>query len=106
MLRAFMPRPGGLALLSNVSTPSTLDFFSIQRRWRFAKSKSLLVQYYKGIPVRKKYRTALKRGLVVWDHNNGCIKLPPVAVQGYDENTNPYRGTFENCRSTRVWYKD
>lgn len=49
---------------------------------------------------------------------HGQVRIPPLAMSGYDEKKNPYRGRclahlpetscarWEDLRSPRVWFKD
>mmetsp|Transcript_43760 Transcript_43760/g.127364 ORF Transcript_43760/g.127364 Transcript_43760/m.127364 type:complete len:129 (-) Transcript_43760:29-415(-) len=69
-------------------------------------SRSLLEQYYRKLPIRKKFRRAMMRGTMVMCDRTGQVKIPPIAISGYDEKKNPYRGRFEDLRSPRVWLKD
>ncbi|KAF8822646.1 hypothetical protein IE077_003244 [Cardiosporidium cionae] len=41
-------------------------------------SVSVLQQFYNHLPIRKKYRRALKRGTLIWD--KGQMKIPPVGT--------------------------
>ena len=34
------------------------------------------------------------------------VKIPPLAIAGFDDKKNKYRGKFEQLRSPRVWFKD
>ena len=69
-----------------------------------ANKSSLLQIFYKRHCVRKKFLRALKRGQLV--SVDGQIRIPPLAMQGYDETRRPYRGSIENCRAPRLWFKD
>ena len=69
-----------------------------------ASKSSLLQIYYKRHNIRHKYLRALKRGQLV--SVDGQIRIPPIAMQGYDESTSPYKGRLENCRAPRLWFKD
>mmetsp|Transcript_46907 Transcript_46907/g.73214 ORF Transcript_46907/g.73214 Transcript_46907/m.73214 type:complete len:138 (-) Transcript_46907:42-455(-) len=84
------------------------DWHSLtQRRWRNPiNSVSLLQQYYNKLPVRKKWKKAIRRGTMIWCEKTGQVKIPPIAIAGYDEKKNPYRGKLENLRSPRIWFKD
>eukprot|EP00920_Eleutheroschizon_duboscqi_P025902 GHVT01063977.1.p1 GENE.GHVT01063977.1~~GHVT01063977.1.p1 ORF type:complete len:309 (+),score=50.31 GHVT01063977.1:248-1174(+) len=70
-------------------------------------SESILQQYYKRLPIRKKYLRALRRGTLTYDH--GQVKIPPVAMYGYDakgEGPNVYKGKLERLRTKRLWFHD
>jgi hypothetical protein len=68
-------------------------------------SKSMLQLWYGRLPIRKKYIRALRKGTLVWE--DGKVKLPPIAMTGYDENTQgPFKGKLSQVRSPRVWFKD
>eukprot|EP00435_Cladocopium_sp_Y103_P055855 s990_g18.t1 len=77
---------------------------ALQVRWKSnpLNSVSLLQQYYRKMPIRKKWRRAIVRGTMVMCEKTGQVKIPPLAISGYDEKKNPYRGRFEDLRSTRV----
>eukprot|EP00930_Biecheleria_cincta_P003820 TRINITY_DN104730_c0_g1_i1.p2 TRINITY_DN104730_c0_g1~~TRINITY_DN104730_c0_g1_i1.p2 ORF type:complete len:115 (-),score=22.64 TRINITY_DN104730_c0_g1_i1:237-548(-) len=80
---------------------------ALQVRWKNQiNSVSLLRQYYNRMPIRKKWRKAIMRGTMIMCEKTGQVKMPPIAISGYDEKKNPYRGRFEQLRSTRVWFKD
>ncbi|CAJ1373526.1 unnamed protein product [Effrenium voratum] len=97
------------ALLKSV-TPVTqaLHACGQQVRWKSnpLNSVSLLQQYYRKMPIRKKYRRAIMRGTMVMCERTGQVRIPPLAISGYDEKKNPYRGRFEDLRALRVWFKD
>ena len=67
-------------------------------------SKSILQLWYGKLPIRKKYIRALRKGTLVWE--DGQVKLPPIAMTGYDERRNPYRGNLSQLRSPRIWFRD
>eukprot|EP00405_Crypthecodinium_cohnii_P016721 CAMPEP_0206449514 /NCGR_PEP_ID=MMETSP0324_2-20121206/18136_1 /ASSEMBLY_ACC=CAM_ASM_000836 /TAXON_ID=2866 /ORGANISM="Crypthecodinium cohnii, Strain Seligo" /LENGTH=122 /DNA_ID=CAMNT_0053918909 /DNA_START=46 /DNA_END=414 /DNA_ORIENTATION=- len=79
-----------------------------QVRWttRQVNKTSLLQQYYRRMPIRKKFRRAIIRGTMIMCEKTGQVKIPPIGMSGYDDKKNPYRGKFEDLRSTRVWFKN
>mmetsp|Transcript_26018 Transcript_26018/g.51029 ORF Transcript_26018/g.51029 Transcript_26018/m.51029 type:complete len:117 (+) Transcript_26018:250-600(+) len=69
------------------------------------KSKSVIFQAVQRLPIRKRFKRAIRMGLMVYE--KGQVKLPPIAVAGYDVNgPNKYRGKLENCRATRISFHD
>ncbi|CAE7768422.1 slc38a2 [Symbiodinium sp. CCMP2456] len=46
------------------------------------------------------------KGTMVMCEKTGQVRIPPLAISGYDERKNPYKGRFEDLRSTRIWLKD
>ncbi|CAE8585775.1 unnamed protein product [Polarella glacialis] len=110
MLAAFSARallPRACAQASEVAGPCGIAApLALQVRWKNQiNSVSLLRQYYNRMPIRKKWRKAIMRGTMVMCEKTGQVKMPTLAISGYDEK-NPYRGRFENLKSTRVWFKD
>ncbi|CAK8999149.1 Hypothetical protein SCF082_LOCUS5940 [Durusdinium trenchii] len=81
---------------------------AVQVRWASNKnnSVSLLQQFYNKLPIRKKFRVALRRGTMVMCPKTGQVRIPPLAISGYDDKKNPYRGRLEDLRAPRVWFKD
>mmetsp|Transcript_56795 Transcript_56795/g.157215 ORF Transcript_56795/g.157215 Transcript_56795/m.157215 type:complete len:123 (-) Transcript_56795:92-460(-) len=79
-----------------------------QVRWKsnLINSVSLLRQYYNRMPIRKKWRRAILRGTMIMCEKTGQVRMPPIAISGYDDKKNPYRGKFEHLRSPRIWFKD
>ncbi|CAJ1423272.1 unnamed protein product [Effrenium voratum] len=51
------------------------------------------------MPIRKKYRRAIMRGTMVMCERTGQVRIPPLAISGYDEKKNPYRGRQWICLS-------
>mmetsp|Transcript_9009 Transcript_9009/g.20033 ORF Transcript_9009/g.20033 Transcript_9009/m.20033 type:complete len:131 (+) Transcript_9009:42-434(+) len=99
----------GIGLTAGVSAPSSLaEPTANQARCPcgggLINKRSLLTQHYNRLPIRKKWRTALKKGTFFWCSRTGQIKMPPLKIAGYDEK-NPYRGRFEDLRATRVEFK-
>ncbi|CAE7223741.1 slc38a2, partial [Symbiodinium pilosum] len=78
----------------------------VREKSNHINSVSLLRQYYNRLPVRRKYRRAIMKGTMVMCEKTGQVRIPPLAISGYDERRNPYRGRFEDLRSTRIWLKD
>ena len=76
----------------------------VRHKSHVANKSSLLQVFYKRHNIRKQYVKALQRGQLV--SVDGQIRLPPIAMQGYDETKNPYKGRFEDCRAGRIWFKD
>uniref|UniRef100_A0A7S1F7C3 Uncharacterized protein n=1 Tax=Noctiluca scintillans TaxID=2966 RepID=A0A7S1F7C3_NOCSC len=68
-------------------------------------SVSLLQQYYKSMPIRKKWRKAIQKGTMIWCNKTGQVRIPPMTIQGYDAK-NPYRGKWTDLRAPRVYLKD
>lgn len=83
----------------------SLPFSFVQSRWIVkSHSKSILQLWYGKLPIRKKYIRALRKGTLVWE--DGQIKIPPIAMTGYDERINPFKGNLSNLRSPRIWFRD
>ena len=83
----------------------SLPFSFVQSRWIVkSHSKSILQLWYGKLPIRKKYIRALRKGTLVWE--DGQIKIPPIAMTGYDERKNPFKGNLSNLRSPRIWFRD
>merc|ERR1712194_681578 len=67
-------------------------------------SISLLAQMYCRLSIRKKWRTAIKKGTMMWDPKIGQVVIPPLQMQGYSRDA-PYKGKWENCKSVRVEFE-
>jgi len=80
-------------------------FQDLQRRSIVkSHSKSMLQLWYGKLSIRKKYIRALRKGTLVWE--DGQVKIPPIAMVGYDERNKPFKGNLSQLRSPRVWFKD
>src|SRR5699024_8502201 len=88
-------------------------------------SRSLLQQFYNSLPIRRRFRKALKKGVLVWC--KGQLKLPPVAAEGYPLSSNllppqhkqphmqqqqlqrcskPFKGRIQDLKAERIWFQD
>ena len=84
---------------------SLSPFQDAQRRWIVkSHSKSILQLWYGKLPIRRKYIRALRKGTMVWE--DGQVKLPPIAMTGYEDPAKPFRGHITQLRAPRVWFKD
>eukprot|EP00434_Breviolum_minutum_P033712 symbB.v1.2.029831.t1/scaffold3306.1/size59376/1 len=89
-----------------VLSPTSWAAFQVRWKSNPQNSVSLLQQWYRKMPIRRKWRKAIKKGTMIMCERTGQVRIPPLAMSGYDEKKNPYRGRFEDLRSTRVWFKD
>ena len=65
----------------NVGTNSETNSLFTQVRHRCRLSHSLLQQYYKKIPIRKKWIKAIKQGRMQYE--NGQVKFPPLVEEKF-----------------------
>mmetsp|Transcript_9878 Transcript_9878/g.9759 ORF Transcript_9878/g.9759 Transcript_9878/m.9759 type:complete len:100 (+) Transcript_9878:56-355(+) len=75
-----------------------------QQRWKIHLSKSVIWRFYNRLNVRRKYKTAIRRGRMVW--KDGQVQFPKIGIAGFDDHKNAYRGKIENCRAPRIWFVD
>lgn len=68
-------------------------------------TKTMLQQFYCAMPIRKRYRTALKKGTMKWCEKRGQVLIPPLIIEGHEKGKTPFKGKFENCRSQRIMFQ-
>ena len=68
-------------------------------------TKTQLQQVYCSLPIRRRWRTALKKGTMKWDEKIGQLLMPPLIVEGHEKGKPPYKGKFRNCRAQRVMFQ-
>ncbi|KAF4671663.1 hypothetical protein FOL46_010030 [Perkinsus olseni] len=64
-----------------------------QQRWKIHLSKSVIWRFYNRLNVRRKYKTAIRRGRMVW--KDGQVQFPKIGIAGYDDHKNAGSWTEE-----------